>query len=270
MLSIIIVNYNSLGLIMDCLDSLDHHDNLPGFDVIIVDNSEEDPSLLLERYPFVQWIPMGYNAGFARANNKGMEHAKGEAVLLLNPDILFESPSISACYKQFRDSSYVACGVQLQNPDHTAQVSGSYYMTGGINHFLPLPFVGNFFKWLGTQMKVKKTSIPNVSGTVEVDWVNGAFLMVKKSAIEKAGKLDEDFFLYSEEIEWCARLRKQGPICIYGDLHAIHLQGETANASFNSEGKGYYNLYDQKGRQLMLSSFVRIRKQFGPDRIFYS
>jgi len=99
---------------------------------------------------------------------------------------------------------------------------------------------------------------------VAVDWINGAFLMVKKSAIAKAGLLDEDFFLYAEEAEWCSRLKKAGPLCLYGDLRVIHLQGETANETFGSDGKGYYNLYDRKGRQIMLSNFVRIRKQFGP------
>jgi len=85
----------------------------------------------------------------------------------------------------------------------------------------------------------------------------------KRSAIDQAGLLDEDFFLYAEEAEWCGRLKKTGPLCIYGDLTVIHLQGETANKEFGSGGKGYYNFYDRKGLQIMLSNFVRIRKQFG-------
>jgi GT2 family glycosyltransferase len=87
--------------------------------------------------------------------------------------------------------------------------------------------------------------------------------MVKRTAIDKAGLLDEDFFLYAEEAEWCSRLRRLGKLCIYGQCHVIHLQGASANETFGSEGKGYYNLYDRKGLQIMLSNFVRIRKQFG-------
>ena len=75
--------------------------------------------------------------------------------------------------------------------------------------------------------------------------------------------MDEDFFLYAEEAEWCGRLKKQGPLCILGQFHVIHLQGETANASFGSTGKGSLNLFDKKGLQIMVSNFVRIRKQFG-------
>ncbi len=87
--------------------------------------------------------------------------------------------------------------------------------------------------------------------------------MVRRTAIRTAGLMDEDFFLYAEEAEWCSRLRKIGPLCIYGDLHVVHLQGETANETFGSEGKGYYNLFDKKGGQIMLSNMVRIRKEFG-------
>jgi GT2 family glycosyltransferase len=96
-----------------------------------------------------------------------------------------------------------------------------------------------------------------------VDWINGAFLMVKRLAIEKAGVLDEDFFLYAEEAEWCSRLKKTGKMLILGKHHVYHLQGKTANMAFESTGQGYYNLYDQKGLQIMISNFLRIRKEFG-------
>jgi len=214
-------------------------------------------------FPNIVWIQMNYNAGFARANNEGIRYSKGDTILLLNPDVLFEDDSTSQCYKRLQQSPHIGAGVQLFNEDCTPQITGSYFIKGGINHFLPLPVLGNLFKWLGTQLKVKKTNVPEAKGEVAVDWINGAFLMVKKFAIVKAGLLDEDFFLYSEEIEWCSRLRQYGSFCIYGDLHAIHLQGETANKAFGSSGTGYYNLYDRKGGQLMLSNFVRIRKQFG-------
>jgi GT2 family glycosyltransferase len=265
MLSIIIVNYNSEALIKDCITSIyQFTPNLP-IEILVVDNSSsaEGKERIQDALPHVRWLQMSYNAGFARANNEGIRQAKSDVVLLLNPDTLVEDKAIENCYNRFISSHYVGCGVQLLNPDRTPQISGNYFITGGVNNLLPLPFLGRFVKWLGTSLKVKKTNVPEAKGEVEVDWVNGAFLMVKKSAIEKAGLLDEDFFLYAEEIEWCSRLRKLGPLCIYGDLHVIHLQGETANETFASEGKGYYNLFDRKGRQILLSNFVRIRKQFG-------
>ncbi|MER3463637.1 MAG: glycosyltransferase family 2 protein, partial [Chitinophagaceae bacterium] len=72
-----------------------------------------------------------------------------------------------------------------------------------------------------------------------------------------------DFFLYAEEVEWCNRLRKVGKLCIFGDLRIVHLEGQTINKANNIEEKGYYNLYDKKGLQLMVSNHLRVRKQYG-------
>jgi GT2 family glycosyltransferase len=206
---------------------------------------------------------MGYNSGFARANNEGIRKSKGNVALLLNGDTIIENNAIEKCLNHFYSSKYVACGVQLLNLDRSPQISGNYAMKGGLNYLLPLPFLGILLKSFANLFRIKKPNVPDASGIVEVDWINGAFLMVKKNAIEKAGLMDEDFFLYAEEAEWCSRLKKVGSLCIYGDCKVIHLQGETANNTFNSEGKGYYNLYDKKGLQIMLSNFVRIRKEFG-------
>ncbi|MGV3528913.1 MAG: glycosyltransferase [Flavisolibacter sp.] len=265
MLSIIIVNYFSEKLLADCLETLYRQSDTGFFEVLVVNNGggENAKQNVLQQFPLVQWIEMGYNAGFARANNEGIRQSNGDAVLLLNPDVLIENDAVLHSYERLMESGYIGCGLQLLNPDRSPQISGSFFMKGGLNHLLPLPVLGKLFKWLGESLKVKKPSVFEASGVPEVDWVNGAYLMVKKTATENAGLLDEDFFLYAEEIEWCARLRKTGAFCIYGDLHAVHLQGEVANESFGSAGKGYYNLFDKKGKQLMLSNFVRIRKQFG-------
>lgn len=263
-LSIIIVNYKSIALIRDCLRSVYRETDMP-VEIIVVDNDSKDggEAVLQKEFPSVRWVQMGYNSGFARANNEGIRQSKGEAFLLLNPDVLIEESCIRQSFERFVSSTHLACGVQLLNRDRSPQISGNYFIRGGINNLLPLPVLGKLLKWMGNRAKVKKTNIPEAKTEVEVDWINGAYLMVKKETIEKAGLLDEDFFLYAEEIEWCARIRKMGNLCIYGDLHAIHLQGETANEAFGSAGQGYHNLFDRKGRQIMLSNFVRIRKQFG-------
>lgn len=264
-LSVIIVNYHSVKDITGCLESACRYLPYHSYEWIIVDNSaeQEGQRLVTGVYPFVRWIDMGYNAGFARANNKGIANASGDVVLLLNPDTLMRGDAVEQCFRRFIASDYIACGVQLLNADNTPQISGNYFIKGGINTLLPVPYLGALLRRLGYALKVRKTNVPEATGQVEVDWINGAFIMVKKSGIAQAGMLDEDFFLYAEEIEWCGRLRKQGRLCIYGDLHVVHLEGQSANAAFDSRGKGYHNMYDRKGRQIMLSNFVRIRKQFG-------
>ncbi|HXB34593.1 MAG TPA: glycosyltransferase family 2 protein [Puia sp.] len=263
--SIIIVNYKTPGLVIDCLETIYRETTGISFEVILVDNDSGDNSkdLVLKAFPDVRWIGMGYNAGFARGNNEGIRQSRGEAVLLLNPDTLIEDGAITGCYELVAASNYVACGVQLLNPDRSPQISGNFFMKGGLNYLLPLPFLGALVKGLGNLLRVAKPHVPVAGALVEVDWVNGAFLMVKRSAFELAGLMDEDFFLYAEEAEWCSRLRKIGRLCIYGQYRVVHLQGVSANETFSSEGKGYYNLYDRKGLQIMLSNFVRIRKQFG-------
>jgi GT2 family glycosyltransferase len=206
---------------------------------------------------------MSYNAGFARANNEGINQSVGDLILLLNPDTLIEGHAIDGCCEKFVDSQYVACGVQLINPDRTPQISGNYFTMGGLNYLLPLPFLGSLIKWLGKIFAAKIPHVEDSDSLTEVDWINGAFLMVKKNAIQQAGLLDEDFFLYAEEAEWCSRLRKIGPICLFGSIKIIHFQGETADNVFGASGKGYSNLYNRKGLQIILSNMVRIRKQFG-------
>jgi len=268
MLSVVIVNYKSLKLISECIRTMIQFTGVPS-EILIIDNSGDDPTDLLQRFPKLRWVPMGYNAGFARANNKGIELAAFDTVLLLNPDVLIEDDSITRCYDQFMRDPYVACGVQLLNADGSPQISGSYFMKSALNLLLPLPFLGNFLKLMAGRTNMRKPSIEEVKGVQEVDWINGAFIMVKKQVLPQAGLLDEDFFLYAEEIEWCARLRKHGRLCIYGNEHVIHLQGETANESFASTGKGYYNLYDRKGRQLIVSNFLRVRKQYGTGWLIF-
>ena len=264
-LSIIIVNYKSAQLVCDCVQSIYAQNSVINFEIIVVDNNSNDGSKekILSFFPEVIWIEMNYNSGFARANNEAIKKSQGNVVLLLNSDTIIQNNAIEKCVIQFTDSPYIACGVQLLNPDGTPQISGNFAMKGGLNYLLPLPFLGSILKFFAGLAGVKRPNVPDASGVVEVDWINGAFLMVKKNAIQKAGLLDEDFFLYAEEAEWCSRLKKVGKLCIYGDINVIHLQGETSNETFNSTGKGYTNLFDQRGFQIMLSNLVRIRKEFG-------
>jgi len=265
MLSIIIVNYKSSGLILDCLASLYRYNRQGPYEVIVVDNDSKDNSreVVMAAYPSVIWHEMGYNAGFARANNAGMKRAKGNCYLLLNPDTLCTDNSIEQCYLRLKHSSFMAAGVQLYNEDGSTQVAGSYFVKGGLNHLLPIPYWGSFIRWLGYKTNQKVPGLEAVNPVDEVDWINGAFLMVKQEAVAQAGLMDEDFFLYGEEVEWCSRLKKVGRLCIFNELSMVHLQGEAVNKNLNTSGKGYQHLFDKKGLQIMVSNHLRVRKQYG-------
>src|SRR4051812_32084530 len=139
LLSIIIVNYKSAQLITNCIQSLIQYSGPNTYEIIVVDNDSKDncEQLLTMQFPFIRWKQMGYNAGFARANNEGIRLSKGDNVLLLNPDTLITDNSLEVCLNNFISSSYVACGVQLLNEDGTPQISGNYAMKGGLNYLLP-------------------------------------------------------------------------------------------------------------------------------------
>ncbi|HVZ58033.1 MAG TPA: glycosyltransferase family 2 protein [Chitinophagaceae bacterium] len=264
-LSVVLVNYRSADLIRDCLDSIAAHDPSLEAQYLIVDNSssKEDEQFLKARYPGLVWIDMGYNAGFARANNAGIRAAVAPVILLLNPDTLAVDDSLSRCVRKLAASPYAACGVQLLNADGSAQISGSFFMKGGLNHLLPVPYWGPLLRWIAFRLRTPRTHVAVAGPAEEVDWISGAFLMVRRPVIEQAGLLDEDFFLYAEEVEWCSRLRRYGRLCLFGDLHFIHLQGEAVNRDQAGDGKGYGGLYTRKDRQLMVSNLLRVRKQYG-------
>jgi GT2 family glycosyltransferase len=270
-ISIIIINYKCCQLVVDCIQSIYKQNSTFSYEIIVVDNNSEDGSRekITSLFPDVMWIDMNYNSGFARANNEGIRQSTGEVVLLLNPDTIVEDDAINKCYYNFAHSDYAACGIQILNPDNTPQVSGLYAVQGGLNFLLQLPYAGSLLKFIGNSLKFSKPNVPVAIGLVEVDWINGAFLMVKRTSVEKAGLLDEDFFLYAEETEWCSRLKKTGKLCIYGGIHIIHLQAGTTLPTFQSEDKAYKNIFDKKGLQIMVSTFVRIRKEFGVAWFFF-
>ena len=150
MLSIILVNYKTEAFVINCLEGLFKFTGIIDFEVIVADNFSGDgiEVMLHKRFPLVKFIQMGYNAGFARANNAGIKIAQGDCVLLLNPDTLIEDNAIQKCYELFSKSDYVGCGVQLLNADRTPQISGNFFITGGLNHLMALPYVGRVIRWL--------------------------------------------------------------------------------------------------------------------------
>ena len=123
--SIIIVNFKAPQLVLDCLGTLLRPAAPPGLEVIVVDNFSQDDSesRIRQAFPEVRWIQMGYNSGFARANNAGMQAAGSDIFLLLNSDTLNENNAIVQCLERFRRSDYVACSVQLLNADRSPHVA---------------------------------------------------------------------------------------------------------------------------------------------------
>ena len=160
-LSIIIVNYRSAELIINCINSALCCPSAKEFEWIIVDNNSRDNSekLIRTEFPFVQWLQMGYNSGFARANNEGIRHARGNVILLLNPDMIIIEDAIQKCLNEFAVSPFAACSVQLLHKNGTPQITGSYFMRGSLNMLFFLPYVGSGLKAVYSLFKSKNTTI---------------------------------------------------------------------------------------------------------------
>jgi hypothetical protein len=206
---------------------------------------------------------MPYNAGFARANNAGIKIANGEYVLLLNSDTIILENSLDMMYAFMQQNLQASAGsVQLLNADLSPQSAGNFFVKGGLNILLTLPILNVIAKNIGQLLKIKKPSIIQSEAINNVDWISGAFMFVRKSVIENAGYMDEDFFLFSEEIEWCSRLKKHGDILVNTNLNVIHLEGGTTKKLTTKEVKSYYEYWTPKGHQLMVSHLLRIRKQY--------
>ena len=265
--SIIIINYKSAKLVMDCVESIYRQASQYSFEIIIVDNDSKDDceEKVMAAFPATRWLQTGYNAGFARANNAGIRIANGEYVLILNADTIITDGAIDkslTLIKQATDA--VGCGVQLLNTDGSNQISGAHFVTGGLNTLLPLPYLGKLIRYLGYRFKSAIPSVQTINDTIEVDWIVGAYILVKKETLQKAGLMDEEFFMYAEEIEWCSRLRKQGKLYLFARPKVIHIGGGTSSDYYTTaENENSKNLWNKKGRQIIVSNMLRIRKQFG-------
>ena len=233
-LSVIIVNYNVEHFLNQCLDSVKRASKNVNVEVIIVDNNSVDGSLkMLEAsYPEFTLIANKDNAGFSKANNQAIRIAKGEYVLLLNPDTVVSEDTFEKV-------------VAFMNEHPTAGGLG-VHMIDGRGHFLPeskrglpTPAVA-FYKIFGLSKIFPKSKrfgqyhLGHISETetAKIDVLSGAFMLMRKSALDKVGLLDEDYFMYGEDIDLSYRIQLGGYDNYYfHDTSIIHYKGESTKKS---------------------------------------
>lgn len=256
-LSIIIVNYKTPGLILDCLASVYQHTSGITFEVIVVDNQSQDDSRarVLAAYPEVRWFEMGYNAGFARANNLGISHAQGRSILLLNSDTLLLDNLLDRCVRVLDTQPAVAAvGAHQLSRDHSVR-PGLYTTFAQMRRaFYILPSGQAAENWLKRQLPDPVFADPN-----QVEWISGAFLMTRSETVARAGALDESFFMYGEDVEWGYRLGKQGRLLLLPDAAFVHLE-------YGSSDDNQQHVVTHINRfkpQVQVSQLLWIRKQYG-------
>lgn len=255
-LSIIIVNYRTPRLILDCLASVYEHTRGITFEVIVVDNqSGDDSRAVIETvYPAVRWIDMGYNSGFARANNAGIRQARSRLVLLLNSDTLLLDNLLARCVRLLDEQPDVAA-VSARQLSRDRQIRPNLYTTFGQMRraFYILPGKAAE-KLLNRLIPDKHYADPD-----QVEWLSGAFLMTRVSTIDRAGALDESFFMYGEDVEWGYRLGKQGRMMLLRDAGFVHLE----YGSSPDNQQHVVTFINRFKPQIQVSQLLWVRKQYG-------
>lgn len=252
--SIIIINYRTKQLIINCLTSIYKFTRDVGFEIIIVDNDPENGGgeSIREVFPAIKYINMDSNAGFGRANNEGMQVAEGRYFLILNADTLVSDNVIGRCVKRMDERlDIVACGALQYNADGSPM---NFYKSFNeyIKTFFILPPAGILNKFLE-----KIYPEPQYEDPDQFDWLVGAFIVVRKEAVEKTGGFDEDFFMYAEDVEWCARLSRYGKLCYFHDCTFVHLENDNP---FRRTRISWINRFST---QMQVSNLLWVRKQYG-------
>jgi len=231
-LSVIIVSWNVKALLERCLSSLlrCHGQDVPQCEIIVVDNASTDgsPDMVRKCFPAVKLIASHLNLGFARGNNVGIAASSRRYMMLLNPDteVIGNALSTMVAYMD----SYLdvgALGPRLLFPDGHIQSSRRRFPT------LATAFLESttLQQWFPKNRVLSRYYSADRGDDEEqdVDWVIGACLLIRRQAWEQVGPLDETFFMYSEELDWCRRLKTAGWRVVYiPSATVVHHEGQSS------------------------------------------
>jgi N-acetylglucosaminyl-diphospho-decaprenol L-rhamnosyltransferase len=262
-LSIIIVSWNVRELLRQCLSSIveslstDRGGRL-STQLIVVDNGSSDGSaeMIATEFPQIELVANERNLGFTGANNQGIAISDGRYVLLLNPDTETVGDALAEMVAYMEDHHRVgALGPQLLHGDGRVQSSRRRF-PGFRTAFLEGTFLQQWFpsSSLLEQYYVLDRADDEIQ---EVDWVVGACLLMRRTALDQAGPLDETFFMYSEEMDWCYRVKEQGWTVAYlPTAQVIH-----------HEGKSSEQVLPVRHVQFQRSKVLFFKKHFGGWRV---
>ncbi len=218
--SIVILTYNTRDIVLQCLAQFSADLARLDWQILVVDNASSDDTLVHVRrqFPAVETVRSEVNLGFAGGNNLGLRRATGEAVILLNSDVLASPDALRTLVSRVLaepDIGAASAGLLTREGQPQAFAYGmdptlSYLLQRNLRAALRL---GPLHRW-------------DVSDPVACDWVSGACLCARRAAIKQAGLLDEDYFLYFEDNDWCLRMRQAGWRIMYDPrVKVVHLGG---------------------------------------------
>jgi N-acetylglucosaminyl-diphospho-decaprenol L-rhamnosyltransferase len=227
-LDIVIVSRNTRELLVACLESLERHPLRRGrMSVHVADNASDDgtEAAVRERFPDVQFEQIGWNSGFCIGNNRVLARTAAPWALLLNPDTEMSEGALDHCLDEIERRPHVGvlgCRLALRDGsfDHAAKRSFPTPVNA-IGHFTGLGERTN----IGRLSEYRATDLDEYSSG-EVDAVNGAFMLVRRSAMDRVGLLDQQYWMYAEDLDWCYRFRQAGWQVWYdGSVTVLHVKG---------------------------------------------
>lgn len=241
--SIVIVAYKNAALLKLCLDALSKNiSSSISFEIIVVDSEacEEVRDLVLDCYPQVMYLPFRENIGFAKGLNEGLRHANGKALLSLNPDIIIQPGSVEALYRYAMDHPEAGIiGPMLLNFNGSRQASCFAFYT---------PFTILYRRtFLGKTFPGKRALKNFIIATKEtgpqkiVGWLMGSALMVGADNLKRVGMMDERYFMYFEDVDWCRRFHEAGfDVVYYPEAKMFHYHGK------QSASKNIFSIFFNK------------------------
>lgn len=254
--SIIIVNYNTKELTEKCIKSVFEFTEGLEFEVILVDNKSSDGSIeYFSNYPNIKYIQSNTNIGFGRANNLGYEYCSGEYVFLLNSDTYFLNNALKFFYDSIENlPGNISClgGYLLEMDERT--IGNSYGVFPSIQETLRS-------LWRIYCKPNYKKSIEIENKPIEVDFISGADLFLRRSVVEKHGLFDPDFFLYYEETQMQLRYSKEGyKQLIIPEPKIVHLEGGSDSGT---------KKYAFKSKEIFFKSmFLYMKKKYNLNMYF--
>jgi len=245
-ISVIIVNYNVKELLEQCINSILKAADGLNVEIIVVDNNSFDGSIehlknKFPSHPSLKLIESPLNLGFAKANNLGVKEAKGEYILILNPDTILQEDTLTRSLKFYKETPGIGamtCKLILPNGKLDLACRRSFptpsvavYRILGLSRIFPNS--KTFGKYNLTYL--------DENSTYEVDAIVGAFMLIKKDVYEKVKGFDEDYFMYGEDLDLCFRIKKAGyKIYYYPHTSIIHYKGESTKKSSISYVNNFY------------------------------
>ena len=264
LLSIIIVSWNVRELLRACLTSIAANPGDLDLEVIVVDSGSGDgtPTMVAEDFPWVTLVARPDNVGFARGNNIGIRRAHGDLILLLNPDTEVVEAALSTMVDYMQAHTAVGVvGPQLLYPDGTIQSSRRRFPTLATGFW-----ESTWLEPCAPQRVLDAYYVQDRSDDViqDVDWMMGAALMVRRETVEEVGLLDEAYFMYSEELDWCYRIKAAGWRVVYlPAARIIHHEGKSSEQAvtarhlyFQRAKLRYYRKYHGRAAAALLRLFL--------------